>query len=210
MLIDRASIGDAMGQPWAARLTLRRMAPGDDVPDSFYPAWINLSLTERRRNAATIVRNWQRGPGNGEAPLLLIALPKGPGARMLFARLRADLARGGVEARSVALTANADLRLIDEVAPSSDAGWYVRRLACRRGLACDPDTDPLVAAIDTADDAQARAAALANAEAAIVRHGAFMPLAGPLRWSLSSPRTTGVRPNVRGRHSLIRLRQSPD
>ncbi len=210
MLIDRSAIDDAMGQPWAARLTLRRVAPGQTLPDSHYPQWINLTLDERRANAATIVRNWQRGPGNGEPPLLLIALPEGPGARMLFARLRADLARGGIEARAVALMANADLRLIDEVAPSSDDGWYVRRLACGRGLACDPETDRLIEAIDVAADERDRTAALSNAEAAIVRHGAFMPLAGPMRWSLSSPRTTGVRPNARGRHSLIRLRQSPN
>ena len=210
MLVDRSGIAEAMGQPWAARLTLRRMAPGEEVPDSFYPDWVNLTLAERRANAGIIVRNWQRGPGNGEAPLLLIALPEGPGARILFARIRADLARGGIEARKVAISANADLRLIDEVAPSSDAGWYLRRLACRRGVACDPETEPLVEAIDLAADPRARAAALANAEAAIVRHGAFIPIAGPLRWSLSSPRTTGVRPNIRGRHSLIRLRQSPD
>lgn len=210
MLVDRSGIAEAMGQPWAARLTLRRMAPGEEVPESFYPDWVNLTLAERRANAGIIVRNWQRGPGNGEAPLLLIALPEGPGARILFARIRADLARGGIEARKVAISANADLRLIDEVAPSSDAGWYLRRLACRRGVACDPETEPLVEAIDFAADPRARAAALANAEAAIVRHGAFIPIAGPLRWSLSSPRTTGVRPNIRGRHSLIRLRQSPD
>lgn len=210
MLIDRSGIADAMGQPWAARLTLRRMPAGEDVPDSFYPDWVNLTLAERRANAATIVRNWQRGPGNGEAPLLLVALPEGPGARMLFSRIRADLALGGIEARAVGLMANADLRLIDEVAPSSDAGWYLRRLGCRRGLACDPETESLIEAIDAAADARARAAALVNAEAAIVRHGAFMPLAGPLRWSLSSQRTSGVRPNIRGRHSLIRLRQSPD
>ncbi len=210
MLIDRSSIAEAMGQPWAARLTLRRIPPGDEVPDSLYPGWIDLTLDERRTNAATIVRNWRRGPGNGEPPLVLIALPDGPGARMLFARLHADLARGGIEARAVALTANADLRLIDEVAPSSDIGWYVRRMACGRGIACDPAATALIDAIDLAQNELARAAALSNAEAAIVRHGAFMPIAGPLRWSLSSPRTTGVRPNSRGRHSLIRLRQSPD
>lgn len=210
MLIDRSGIAEAMGQPWAARLTLRRMPPGEEVPDSFYADWVNLTLAERRANAATIVRNWQRGPGNGEAPLLLIALPQGPGARMLFSRIRADLAIGGIEARAVALNANADLRLIDEVAPSSDPGWYLRRLGCRRGVACDPEAESLIDAIDAAADPRARSAALINAEAAIVRHGAFMPLAGPLRWSLSSQRTSGVRPNIRGRHSLIRLRRSPD
>ena len=210
MLIDRAAIAEAMGPPWSARQTLRRIDAGQTLPDSLYPQWINLTLQERRASATTIVGNWRRGPGNGEPPLLLIALPEGPGARMLFARLHADLARGGIEARAVGLMANADLRLIDEVAPSSDAGWYVRRLACGRGVACDPATIALIEAVDDAGDARSRAAALNNAEAAIVRHGAFMPLAGPIRWSLTGPRTTGVRPNIRGRHSLIRLRQSPD
>lgn len=210
MLIDRAALAEAMGSAWAPRLTLRRAAQGETLPDSLFPAWINLSLEERRANAATVVRNWRNGPGAGATPRLRIALPAGPGARILFARLRADLLRGGIEAQRVALTANADLRLIDEVAPSSDTGWYIRRLTCRRGIACNPESDALVEAIDVADDTRARAAALINAETAIVRHGAFMPVGGPLRWSLTSPRTTGVRPNVRGRHSLIRLRQSPD
>lgn len=210
MAIDRARLTTALNVPgWAARITLRPQRSGNAAIAPIYPAWVDLSRRERIDQGRRIVANWRQGHGDAQARVR-IALPEGPGARILFAWLRADLAEIGVEAVLVPLFADADMRLIDELAPSSDEGWYLRRLGCGRGLTCDPEADALIRGIDDAEDSTARAAAIQTAEEAIMRHAGFIPLASPVRWSLFSGRASGLKANVRGRHNLIRLQPSPD
>jgi peptide/nickel transport system substrate-binding protein len=210
MAIDRARIIAALDIPgWAARITLRPQRSGAGAIAPIYPAWVDFSRDERLRRARAIVSDWSQRH-DGRRPVLRIALPEGPGARILFAWLQADFGAIGVDSRRVAANADADLRLIDDLAPSSDEAWYLRRVSCGRGLACAADTDGLIAAIDAADSAAARATAIQTAEEAIMRHAGFIPLAAPVRWSLISDRASGLRPNVRARHSLIRLQPSPD
>ncbi|MFM6853016.1 MAG: ABC transporter substrate-binding protein, partial [Sphingopyxis sp.] len=115
-----------------------------------------------------------------------------------------------VTARLVPLSASADLRLIDEVAPSNDPGWYLRRLGCDRQISCDPAVQPLIRAVDAAADSAARATAIQSAEEGLMRHAGFIPLAAPLRWALTSDRTPGLRRNARGRHGLIHLQPAPN
>lgn len=205
MAIDRAALVDAIGSPWTARTTIRSLRAGEVAAEGFYPDWIDLSAGERLTRARETVRGAEGGNVR-----LRVALPTGPGADMLFARLRADLGRADIGIVRVALGANADLRLVDETAPSDDVAWYVRRLSCRQGLLCDQEIDDLVRALDAGGTEAERRVAMSEAEAAVVRFGAFIPLASPLRWSLASPRSNAVRANIRGRHSLIRLRASPD
>ncbi len=210
MAIDPSRAIAAVNVPgWAARTTLRNPAvpPGGIAP--VYPAWTGFAPAERQRRAQAIVADW-RARNGGATPRLRIALPAGAGARMLYARLKVDLARVGIDTRRVAIDADADLRLLDEVAPGSDPAWFLRRLTCRRTPMCSADADGLVAAIDDTADATARAAALLAAEEAIMRTNGFIPLAAPLRWSLASARTRALRPNPRGRHSLSRLVPAAD
>jgi oligopeptide transport system substrate-binding protein len=207
MAIDRAALVEALGVPeWAGRTTLRspRLAPGQRpgmLPEPIYPAWIDMPLNERRARARDIVAAL-----GGDRPVRLrIALPDGPGAAILFARLRRDLAAVNISSVRVPLRADADLRLIDEVAPSDDPLWYLRRVGCRRGMLCDAELEPLITAMAEAPDADARRSAVARADEELTRFGAYIPIAVPLRWSLAVPRLSGHRPNLRGQHSVIRL-----
>ncbi len=194
---------------WPARITIRSQSRGGGAIGLIYPAWVDFSPEQRRIRARAIVADWQAANG-GERPIVRIAMPDGPGARIIFARLQTDLSSVGIDARLVNMASDAQLRLIDEVAPSSDPAWYLRRLGCRRGLTCDPATTGLLEAIDAAPDRTARARAIEAAEEAITRHSGYIALASPLRWSLVAGSTPGLRPNARGRHSLIRLQPPPD
>ena len=213
MAIDRSALGERLGVPqWSARTTVRSIraeagAGAEPLPDPIYPAWIDLTLEQRRAQARSIIADIT---DRGEPPRLRVALPEGPGATILFAQLRRDLGVIGIALTRVRMGADADLRLIDEVAPTDDPLWYLRRLGCRRGLLCDPAIAPDLAALATAPDAAARAAAVARVDEALTRHGGFIPLAAPLRWALVSPRLTGFRPNARGQHSLLRLLPPPE
>ena len=77
-----------------------------------------------------------------EAPLRLrVAMPDGPGYRLVFAHLRRDWRMIGVEAERVAPGAPADLRLIDQVAPANLASWYLRHFTCDASAVCDAAAD---------------------------------------------------------------------
>ncbi len=129
MAIDRAAIGQRLGVPqWAARTTLRsaRQPTGPDadpLPEPIYPAWIDLTLEQRRAQARTIIADLVE---RGAEPRLRVALPQGPGASILFAQLRRDLALVGITLTRVRMGSDADLRLIDEVAPTDDPLWFLR------------------------------------------------------------------------------------
>jgi oligopeptide transport system substrate-binding protein len=210
MAIGRDAIARALDMPnWAARITIRTRSRAVGSPGVIFPAWVDFSIEERRTRARAIVADW-RGNNGGDRPLLRIALPAGPGARILYARLQTDLAAVGIDARRVTMASDADLRLIDEVAPTNDPAWHGRRLGCGRGLSCDSETPRLLAAIDAAIDRPARSRAIEAAEEAITRHAGYIPLGAPVRWSLVADATPGLRPNARGRHSLIRLQPPPN
>ncbi|MGL4313357.1 MAG: ABC transporter substrate-binding protein, partial [Sphingomonas sp.] len=202
-----------LGVPqWTARTTLRsaRVSAGPNItplPEPIYPAWIDLSLAQRRAQARSIVAGFVE---RGASPRLRVALPQGPGASILFAQLRRDLSLVGISLTRVRMASDADLRLIDEVAPSDDPLWYLRRLGCRRGILCDPAVEPRLAELAAASNAATRNAAVAQIDEALTRHGSYIPLAAPLRWSLVSQRLSGYRPNSRGQHSVLRLLPPPE
>ncbi len=213
MAIDRGQIVERIvGEDWPVRATLRtpRIAPGSraaDLPEPIFPAWIDMSMQERRSRARDIIASFADA---GTRPVIRIALPDGPGADVLFIQLRRDLAAIGIVARRVALRADADLRLIDEIAPSDDPSWYLRRVRCRRGLLCDPANETLIDAIAAASDAAARNRAVAAADDALTRFGAYIPIAVPFRWTARAEELAGLRPNPRGSHSLSRILSAED
>ena len=210
MAIDRSRLIGALDAPgWQPRVTLRSFSRAPGAIDPVYPGWIDVPPAERMQRGNAIISDWRRRHGNA-AVQLSIALPEGPGSRILFAWLHTDLGAIGIESLRVPLSASADLRLLDEAAPSQDPVWYLRRLDCGQGISCDPAVTRLITAIDATTDATARTSAIQSAEEGIVRHAGFIALAAPLRWTLTSDRTSGIRANIRGRHSLIRLQPSPD
>jgi peptide/nickel transport system substrate-binding protein len=132
-------------------------------------------------------------------------MPPGPGARLLFTMLAIGWRSIGIEVESVPFESKADLRLIDAVAPSNTAAWYLHRLSCATNPICSPTADAALQAADKAATAGQRAARLAEANAALAGTVAFLPIAQPVRWSLVAPRLEGFQPNPRAIHPLNHL-----
>jgi oligopeptide transport system substrate-binding protein len=165
--------------------------------------WVGLDKAARAARAKSYLA------AAGKVSVIRVALPTGPGARLLFAGLSADWQKIGVSAVRVGMNEPADLRLIDEVAPAQTALWYLSRLGCARGVACSPVADAALNAASTALLPADRASAIAEADAAIASDQSFIPLAAPLRWSLVSPEMVGWRTNSFAVHPLRYLRKTP-
>jgi len=201
MAIDREAIAAALQLP---RLDLRAsLVPGGiaEMPQSTSPDWVSAPLPMRRERAAAAIA----ALGLTERLRLRVAMPNAPGYRLAFARLRRDWAAIGVEAERVAPGAEAELRLVDEVAPASSAVWYLRHFTCEAGPVCDPVADEALQAARLAPTAAERRAALLRADAALTTLSPFVPIGAPVRWSLVTPRLTGFRPNQFARHPASEL-----
>lgn len=201
MAIDRTALAAALDAPgFETRVTL---VPGGvaELPRPAAPDWAPQAMPMRREQAARLVA----GLGREEPLQLRVAMPDGPGYRIVFALLRRDWRRIGVETVRVAPGAAADLRLIDAVAPANLATWYLRFFTCAASPVCDPAADAALDRARFAATAAERQAALAEADALIAATAAYIPLADPIRWSLVSRRLTGFRPNGFARHPASEL-----
>ena len=200
MAIDRPALVAALRVPALQATDTILPAGTEGIVQPAAPAWTPLPLPARRTlAAATLAR---LAP---ERLRVRVALPEGPGWRIVFAHLRRDLATVGVEAVRVAASAPAELRLVDDVAPVTLATWYLRHFTCDASRVCDPAADELLAAARIAPNQVNRRALLATADRIISDAAPFIPLAAPVRWSLVSPRLTGFRPNRFGRHAAGEL-----
>ena len=199
--IDRDAIAAAFpGARMQVRLTLLPTGvEGIAVPAA--APWVSVPLPGRRADAARTLA----GLGAPGRLRVSVALPDGPGDRLLFALLRRDWAAVGVETVLAAPGQPADLRLVDEVAPSTLASWYLRHFTCDASRICDPAADAALETARTAPTQDARRAALAQADASLAALTPYIPLAAPVRWSLVSPRLVGFRPNLFGRHPIGEL-----
>jgi peptide/nickel transport system substrate-binding protein len=103
----------------------------------------------------------------------------------------------------------ADLRLVDWVAPSSSAAWFVRNFRCGPAAICDPDADKLLDAARSAPVPAQRYALLYEAALQMDDAQLFIPLAAPVRWSLVDDRIQGFAGNRYARHTLTDLQQKP-
>lgn len=165
------------------------------------PPWSQMSIGARRDLAVGTMTRW-RAQHDGKALRLTISLPVGPGMDLLFLALRTQFARIGVTLDRA--NRNADLTLVDEVAPYDSVAWYLGRVSCARGVHCNAEAEELLKASLTAAPEE-RLRLLGEAEPLIEAHGGFIPLATPVRWSLVSPRLDGFVPSPRGQHSLTSL-----
>jgi peptide/nickel transport system substrate-binding protein len=198
MAIHRAALVAALGVPGLQpRATL--VSPGiDDFPAPSVPDWATIELPLRRERAARAVRD----AGEGLDRSLRVLLPAGPGYRLVFAHLRRDWRAIGIETEIAERESEADLKLVDAVAPASIATWYLRRFACGASRICSPEADTLLAAARLAQNPAERQAMLADADRILSGITPFIPLAAPVRWSLVSPRLTGFQPNPFGRRFI--------
>lgn len=208
-VVRRQRLVDAFGlTEWQQQVTMRpAQYRRDGGPEPLLPAWADYDDDSRLIQAQRVVEAW-RVAGHEIEPLR-IAVPDLPGGRILFAYIAADFARLGIESRRVGMAAAADLRLIDEVAPNDDALWALRRLSCQRDTLCNREAQGLIDATMMNIDTGQRNQHVGEAEAVLARYTPFIPLASPLRWSVASPRLTGLRANVRAAHPLNRLIAAP-
>jgi peptide/nickel transport system substrate-binding protein len=203
LAIDRARIAAAFPDSgWRPSETL--VAPGTtELGAAIPPDWAGLAPTIRAQIAAGSVRLWAQR--NGRQPKLRVAMPDGPGARLLFTLLAIGWREIGVEAIRVGPEASADLRLIDAVAPSDTASWYLHSFSCAFNAVCSPAADAALDAAEKATTAAERARLLAEADAALAEAIPFLPIAQPVRWSLTSQRLDGFQENPRAIHPLNHL-----
>ena len=132
-------------------------------------------------------------------------MPGGPGSKILFAMLQRQWRAIGIEAVLVRSTDGADLRLIDEVAPTDQADWYLSWFLCSRGKPCSEEADKAFETALTTSDPDLRARMIADAERRLAELAPFIPIAQPLRWSLAQPDLAGFRLNARAVHPLAPL-----
>jgi peptide/nickel transport system substrate-binding protein len=198
MAVDRDGIVAALAVPGLIpRATL--LPPGlEEVPAPAAPDWAAPPLVVRRQEASR-----STAPAAGESgPLRLrVAMPEGPGYRLIFALLRRDWRAIGVEAEPVPAGGEADLRFIDSVAPATMPAWYLRNFSCEAARLCSAEADSALAAAREAQNPADRRTFLAAADRAMTDAVLFVPIAAPVRWSLVSPRLTGFRRNPFARHA---------
>jgi peptide/nickel transport system substrate-binding protein/oligopeptide transport system substrate-binding protein len=171
------------------------------------PEWTARRIDIRKAEARSVIQSWQAA--NGKVRPLRIALPRGPGSRIMFARIHSDLAAIGLSAERVTMDKEADLRLIDEVADFSSPAWYLEQLSCRATPLCSEEADILVADALVSTDRAERMRLLGEAEQNLQSLRNFIPIAYPLRWSLPRDGLLGFAPNPRGWHPLQYLGRDP-
>ncbi len=204
MAIDRDAMETALGVGgWTA--TTRLVNPGLAGDNgTVEERWPGRSVQERQQQAAARVERWK------EPVVVRLALPSGPGADRVFARLAEDWAAIGVRTQRVNESAVADLVLIDAVARYPRADWFLNQLSCAaaRGI-CDSSADRAASQAREEPDAAKRADLLAEAEARLTIVNGYIPLGVPVRWSLVSGRATGLAPNPWSVHPLMPMTVRP-
>lgn len=206
MAIDRPRMLTSFDIVWREALTLAPETIRNREPID-RPEWVSSSIDDRKNLARTAIAKWESG--NGDVRPLRIALPAGPGARILFAMLRIDLADIGLQAVRVGISDPADLRLVDRPADMSGQSWYLSQLSCDNSPICSEHADALVAEARNSPDLATRSKLLAEAETELQRTRNFIPIAAPLRWSVARQGLLGFAINRRGFHPLQYLGRDP-
>lgn len=203
MAIDRAALIAAFAVPGLQpRETL--VPPGiDDFPPPSMPDWTAITLPLRRERATRAVQGLDL-----KRPVRVL-VPKGPGYRLVFAHVRRDWRAIGIEAEAVQSEKQADLKLVDAVAPATIPSWYLRRFTCGTSKVCSPEADSLLDAARNTQIPAERQALLAEADRILAGIAPFIPISAPVRWSLVSPRLTGFQPNPFGRRFIGGLVEGP-
>jgi peptide/nickel transport system substrate-binding protein/oligopeptide transport system substrate-binding protein len=207
MAIDRPRLLTSFGiTDWRETLTLspEALTNREQLPR---PEWASQNVQERKSSARSTIAAWE-GP-NGPVRTLRIAMPRGTGSRILFARIRSDLAAIGLDAERVTYTQPADLVLIDRVADISSPGWYLDQMSCRATPICSEKADQLLDEARTASTREERIRLWGEAERELIATRNFIPIANPVRWSLVRDGLLGFAQNPRGWHPLQYLGRDP-
>jgi peptide/nickel transport system substrate-binding protein len=205
--IDRDALVSALSVPGLVPRATVLEPRLDNIADPVPPAWTATALADRRPAiAAAAKRLFAAKP----LPTITVALPEGAGADLLFHRLASDWGAIGFAVQRIAMGKAADFKLIDEVAPSTSATWFLRNFRCTATTVCDSDLDELLDAAETVVVPAQRSRLLADAAREIDAKQLFLPLAAPIRWSLVSARIDGFAGNRFAIHTLTDLEQKLD
>ena len=204
--IDRQALIDALNVPGLLpRATL--LEPGlDGLAPPIAPQWTAIPIEQRRAALSATAANLLDDP---DRPVR-IALPDAPGAKVLFSRLASDWGAIGIKVELAGAGKPADFNLVDEVAPSTSAAWFVRSFHCGNVPVCDPEADEFMDGARAATITAQRNALLAQAAQRIDEQQLFIPITAPIRWSLVSDSVQGFATNRFARHTLTSLRQRLD
>lgn len=202
--IDRDALVEALSVPGLLPRTTV-LEPGlDATPDPVPPEWAAVPVAQRRPDLADAAR--QLLPPD-EEPVIRVALPEGPGADILLERLAQDWGALGLSVERAGTDASADFRLVDKVAPSSSAAWFVRQFRCGLAAVCNEEVDEMLEAARSTTVPAQRSAFLAEASRRIDADHLYIPIAAPVRWSLVSDRVSGFAGNRFAVHTLTGLEQ---
>lgn len=200
MSINRAAFVQHFGVPgWRPMEGMLPGPVGNFI--AAVPEWTQLDRPARLAKARSLVR--------GQDITLRVALPDGPGGTLLFAQLAADWRTIGVKAVRVGRSDPADLRLVDAVAPTPVAAWYVGRFRCPLVPMCSEDVTTTLS-IMRRSTAEERPRLIAEADQRLADDQLYIPIALPLRWSLVAPRLLGYADNAVAVHPLNRLERAAD
>lgn len=166
------------------------------------PDWAPMTMEARVEFTRDHVARWQAS--EGPIKPLAISLPEAAGAEILFIKVRADMRRIGLDLVK-AKPKDADVLLIDEIAPYDSPQWFLSRLTCDRTAVCLNDADSKIADAEEVDNLITKARLYAEAEQLLVPYYNFIPIAVPLRWSLVRAGQRGFAVNPRGWHPLNSL-----
>jgi peptide/nickel transport system substrate-binding protein len=191
MAVDRDALAASLGVPNLAPRTALLPTGLEELAQPALPDWDALALPARQARARALIA----AAAGREPPQLRVAMPEGPGYRLVFAHLQRDWRAIGVEVQAVGPQERADLRLIDETAPALLASWYLRRFTCEASAVCSQAADAALEEARAAPNLLDRQARLAEAERLLTELSPFIPLTSPVRWSLVAPRLTGFQPN---------------
>lgn len=165
-----------------------------------YPDWAGMTMQDRMAFARNHIRKWKAS--EGPVVPLTIALPDAAGADILFKRIQSDLRRVGLDARKVGLNQDADVELVDEIAPYDSPQWFLKQLICPVTPVCLNDADAQIAEAEAATNLEIKARLYAEVENMLVDHYNYIPIAVPIRWSIARQGQRGFAVNPRGWHPL--------
>lgn len=200
LAIDRGLIAAALARPEAEARTAILPADAVGLVAPVAPPWQQASLEARRRFARQAIARWEGA--NGEIAPLRIALPDAAGSRLLFAIVEAGWRAVGVETVRVGFEADADLRLIDRIAPSDHGEWYLQFFRCAAPFPCSTAYDEALEALTAAETPRVRAIRASEAARELESMAPFIPLVRPIRWSLVGPGIGGFAANRYAAHPL--------
>jgi len=203
--IDRTALIAVLGVPDLQPRTsiLETGLDGNIAPAT--PVWAAQALADRLPGLILEARRLFPLKPGAPPPVIRVAVPRSPGGAALLGRLRADWRRLGIQVVHSDDADQADLKLIDWVAPSVSPAWYLRSFRCGAVPICEPAAEPALEGARESLSAGERNQLLAAAERQMRDAVLFMPLAAPVRWSLVRD-LPGFQENRFARHSLSDLR----